>query len=115
VKTIKTLLVLIFLVLLINCGTAEKKVNLAQEQIKLPTIQCEICKSTIEKAISELDGVKSITVNPEEKIGFIEYDKNIMKISDIEKAISDLGYQANDLAANPEAYTKLPGCCKIPE
>ena len=31
----------------------------------------------------------------------------------IEKKISELGYQANELTADPESYESLPACCKI--
>ncbi len=114
-KAIKILTLLTFLILLINCGTKEKKVTLIHEHVALPTIQCGMCKSAIESNLSKLNGVKSIHVDIEGKVGHVEYDKLILKTSDIEKAISDLGYQANDLAGDPEAYAKLPGCCKIPE
>ena len=31
----------------------------------------------------------------------------------IEKIVSELGYQANNLKANPDSYADLPACCKI--
>ena len=34
-------------------------------------------------------------------------------LDQIEKAISNLGYQANETLANSEAYESLPVCCKI--
>jgi hypothetical protein len=33
----------------------------------------------------------------------------------LETAISKVGYQANDIAADPEAYGKLALCCKLPK
>ena len=30
-----------------------------------------------------------------------------------EKVVSELGYQANNLKANPNSYADLPACCKI--
>ena len=44
------------------------------------------------------------------------FDKLYLQKTDllkIEKAISNLGYQANETLANSEAYESLPACCKI--
>ena len=30
-----------------------------------------------------------------------------------EKVVSELGYQANKLKADPDSYADLPACCKI--
>jgi periplasmic mercuric ion binding protein len=36
-------------------------------------------------------------------------------IENIKTAIANIGYDAGDVAADPEAYKKLPTCCKKPE
>ena len=36
-----------------------------------------------------------------------------LDVKSIEKVVSDLGYQANDLKANQISYANLPACCKI--
>ena len=37
----------------------------------------------------------------------------MIDIATIEKAVSALGYQANETLADPVAYEALPGCCKV--
>ena len=36
-------------------------------------------------------------------------------IENIKTAIANVGYDAGDVTADPEAYKKLPTCCKKPE
>ena len=43
----------------------------------------------------------------------ISFDAQKTDLLKIEKAISNLGYQANKTLANSEAYESLPACCKI--
>ena len=40
-------------------------------------------------------------------------DKDVVDLSKIENAISNIGYQANNISANSEKYELLPACCKI--
>ena len=114
-KAFRTLAILTFLILLISCGGKEVKVELVHNHVNLPTIQCGMCKSSIEAKVGKLKGVKSVVVDLENKEGHIEFDKATIKLTEVEKAIAAMGYQANNLAGNQEAYKKLPACCKIPE
>ena len=43
----------------------------------------------------------------------VVYYKDKTDVTKIEKAISDIGYQANDVLANSVTYEGLPACCKI--
>ena len=47
------------------------------------------------------------------KTASVAYYTERTDISTIEKTISSLGYQANEITADPNAYESLPGCCKI--
>jgi len=80
--------------------------------IELPTVKCEMCKTTIEAGLLNLEGIKSVEVNIEKKVAHIEYDAAKLNTEKIEQAISKLGYQANKLKADKEAYAKLANCCK---
>jgi hypothetical protein len=43
----------------------------------------------------------------------VSYNKEKIDLLKIEKAISDLGYQANKMLANRDVYETLPACCKV--
>ena len=81
--------------------------------INTPTIQCGMCQKTIEMGLKKIQGVNSSNVDLETKKTKVIYTINKSNIKTIEKAIADLGYQANDQLADPIAYEKLPACCQI--
>ncbi|OEG00150.1 hypothetical protein BHF71_05980 [Vulcanibacillus modesticaldus] len=53
---------------------------------------CGHCKSSIEKALSELDGVKSAVVDIEAKKVDVSYDSGKVTVDAIKAAIEDAGY-----------------------
>jgi copper chaperone CopZ len=106
-KLIQILIPIIF-TLVIGCGG--EHVNAV---VNTPTIQCGMCQKTIEMGLKKVSGVIHSAVDLETKITKIVFDKEKTDLSKIEKAISGLGYQANETLADPIVYEGLPGCCKI--
>ena len=83
--------------------------------INLPTMQCQMCKENIETAVNKLDGIESVDVDKKEKVAHINFMKDRTDAAKIESAITEAGYDANDKKADPEAYSKLDDCCKLPK
>ena len=81
--------------------------------VNTPTIQCGMCQKTIEVGLKKISGVNNSTVDLATKKTKVIYDSEKTDIKSIEKAISDLGYQANEQLADPTSYELLPACCKI--
>lgn len=109
----------LFLALLAVGGTA--LVSSAQvkavltAKIKTPTIGCEDCKNRIETYLKRYDGVSSILVNWRQKNVTVKYITDRINIEEIKTAISNCGYDADDIPAFEEAYNRLPKTCKKPE
>lgn len=83
--------------------------------INVPTIQCNSCVKTVEKALQGLDGVKSAKVNLGTKVAAVSFDEGKLKLADLEKAIAAAGYDANDTKRDAAGYDALDECCKAPE
>jgi len=83
--------------------------------IKLPTVQCEECKSRIEKYLSAEEGVQKVTVDYKRKTAKVVWLWDRTNVENVKTAIANAGYDADDVTANTEAYQKLPICCKKPE
>ncbi|MBI89137.1 MAG: hypothetical protein CMG60_03535 [Candidatus Marinimicrobia bacterium] len=81
--------------------------------INTPTIQCGMCQKNIEVGLGKIKGITKSTVDLGTKTTLVTYEVEKSDLSIIEKTISNLGYQANELAADPKAYETLPACCKI--
>tara|TARA_X000001036_G_C20494222_1_gene731081 strand:- start:159 stop:503 length:345 start_codon:yes stop_codon:yes gene_type:complete len=103
-KIIKIIVSLFF----ISCNSDMELVN-----INTPTIQCGMCQKTIEKGLSKIEGLSNPKVDLKTKITSVSFNPEKIKLASIEKKISDLGYEANEVKANQTAYVNLPACCKI--
>jgi periplasmic mercuric ion binding protein len=83
--------------------------------IKLPTVQCQECKERIENFVSHEDGIQKFVVDYKRKTAKVTYITDRINIETIRTDIANSGYDADDVTANPEAYQKLPTCCKKTE
>jgi len=82
-------------------------------EIKIKTSsQCGMCKETIEKAMAFEKGVKSSDLNVETKVLSVKYDALKTTPEKIKLAVSKVGYDADDVKADPKAYSKLSPCCQ---
>lgn len=80
--------------------------------IKTPTALCESCKSRIETYLKRYDGVLEITVNYRKGETKVKYLTDRTDIEQIKTAISNAGYDADDVPATEDAYKRLPKTCK---
>jgi periplasmic mercuric ion binding protein len=83
--------------------------------ISVPTVQCEECKDRIEKYLTREDGITQVKVDYKKKTCKVTYYWDRTTVENIKTAIANTGYDAGDVAADAEAYRKLPTCCKKPE
>ncbi len=74
--------------------------------------QCGMCKSAIEKAVNNVDGVKSANLDLETKIVTVKYDVAKTNTDALKTAIVNIGYDADEVAAETKAYENLHSCCK---
>ena len=106
-KRISTLLALLFVMTLSLRAEEPTTVTVA-----LPTLQCGMCKKTIETKVTGLEGLQSITVDVETKIATVVFNPHVTNLEAIETAISKAGYDANETKADVRAQKKLHGCCQ---
>ena len=57
-------------------------------------------------------GVKSVSLYDETKVLTIEYRNGKTYKEKLKKAITKIGYDADDLPADQKAHDRLPACCK---
>lgn len=112
-EKLKSTMALLVLGAVIGCGPRQEREveRVETATIQLPTIICNMCAETVEKAITGVKGVQSVTVSLDEKVATVSYTPTT-ELSSIEEAITAAGYDANDRKADPQAYENLPECCK---
>ena len=102
------LAIIVFSILMVACNGEHATIS-----VNTPTIQCGMCQKTIEMGLKKIVGINSSIVDLATKKTKVIYDLEKTNIESIEKAISNLGYQANEQLADPISYEALPACCKV--
>ena len=113
----KNVLLLLLMFLLLSCtGKKQNENPLSKREtvtVSLPSIVCDKCVKTIQKAIFRVEGVKDVNIDLSKKTAEVEFVPFQTNLQAIEEAITEAGYDANNRKRNPEAYEKLDQCCKI--
>ena len=112
---------LLALALLLSLST----IGMAQDNTETITIktsivcdhcmECDDCGFNIDTHIRSLKGIKKVAINPDDSTVDVTFRNDKTTPDEIRGAISNAGFDADDVKANPEAYAKLDGCCKKPE
>ena len=108
----RTFFLFAFMLGLFGMANAQKAQTVT---IKTPTVQCESCKQRIESSLLREEGVAKVAVNYKAHTTKVTFWSDRTNIENVKTAIANVGYDADDVTANPEAYKKLPLCCKKPE
>jgi len=73
---------------------------------------CGMCKKTIEKAASKIDGVVNATWDVDKKKIDVVFDSTQTNEMEIHNTIAASGYDTEKVPGSEEAYKGLPGCCQ---
>ena len=99
--------------LLLMAGFVMAKAPAKTATIKIKTsAQCGHCEETISKALTFTKGVVAFEMNDETKVVTVTYKTKKTSPKKIREAITMVGYDADEVPANAEAYEKLSACCK---
>lgn len=74
---------------------------------------CEMCKETIEYELTFTKGIKFVELDDDSKVITVEYNPKKITVEEIRKSISGVGYDADSVKRDPEAYGNLPFCCRV--
>ena len=74
-----------------------------------------MCKETIEKDMAFEKGVKDSDLDLETLVLTVTYNPKKTDPETIRKRITKVGYDADSLKRDKEAFLKLPDCCQRPD
>ena len=74
--------------------------------------QCNTCKKTLENDMKFEKGVESVNYDIETQILTVVYKPEKTTPEKVKTAVTKIGYDADEMPADPKAYSKLPDCCK---
>ncbi len=117
-KTIfKTLTLICFVFITANCASQKQK---TVQKAVIKTIitcdhckQCETCGHLLEKTLLKNNGIQMITLDEKAMTIEVIYNTKKTTLPAIKTAISELGYDADEVKATAAGYEKLDGCCKV--
>lgn len=73
---------------------------------------CESCGAKFDKVLVFEKGIKMVTLDETAMTVTVMYNSKKTSPEKIRTAISKLGFDADDVKADPTAYDNLDGCCK---
>lgn len=84
------------------------------EKVVLQTsAECGSCKERIETKLNYTKGIRFAELDVPSKKLTVEFKSSKISLKEIKDIVVALGYDVDDLKANPEAYEALPSCCKV--
>jgi periplasmic mercuric ion binding protein len=111
-KSMKSIILVTIFTIAAFTGIAQDKPK-KNEEVKIQTSAvCGQCKERIEHDLAFEKGVTSVSLDNETKIVTVGYSPKKTDPDKIRVAISKIGYDADNVPADPVAYDKLPKCCK---
>ena len=90
---------------------SKKSKELVTVEIQTSAV-CGMCKERLEHDLAFEKGVKSVELNDETKVLVIKYKAGKNTKENLKKAITKVGYDADEMQAEEKAYNALPDCCK---
>lgn len=75
---------------------------------------CESCGGRILKELYNENGIKNTSVDSKSNTISVTYDERKITLEQVRVKISKLGFDADDIKADPSAVAKLDDCCKKP-
>lgn len=107
----KYLIVMLGILLMNNTFAQDKKAK--YETVVIQTsAECGACKERMEEMFNYTSGVKFAELNLEDKKITVKYQPSKISLTEVKQKIVDLGYDADEMKANPAAQKKLPACCQ---
>ena len=109
--------IILFLLLTVATITAQAQSKVLTVNIK-SSIYCDHCKECpscgkrLENAVYDLKGIKRVDIDEQAKTLVVVYNSEKTNPEEIKKAITQVGFDADDMKADPEAYAQLDDCCK---
>jgi mercuric ion binding protein len=94
-----------------SCFAQQKAIQKAV--IQTPGVLCEDCKTKIENRIAHEDGISSVKADYRRHTVTVVWLTDRTNIENIKTELANLGFDADDITAEPDAQKKLPPCCRV--
>ena len=67
---------------------------MSEKTVSVPNIACGHCVNTIERELSELDGVQGVSANQESRTVAVQWDAGVTDWPEVEALLDEIGFPA---------------------
>lgn len=83
------------------------------QEVKIKTsAECGSCKDRIEEKLNYTKGIQFAELDVLSKELTVKFNSKKISLVQIKKELSELGYDADEVKANPKSVKELPACCQ---
>lgn len=108
----KNYVMLMLTMFVLNGLWAQEKKAKYETVVIQTSAECGQCKERIEDGLNYLKGVTFAELDLETKKVTVKYSTKKVSFQQIKEKINSIGYDADDMKANPDVVKKLPACCQ---
>lgn len=95
--------------LALAAGCRQKDFRTAE--VRVPNVINAACEKRVRDALASLKGIEMNLVGVTNGVLYVRYDSMQLGLKNIEHAVKDAGFDANEFPADPAARAKLPKEC----
>lgn len=108
----KTLILGIIALAAFATPALSQKKAIQKAVIQTPGVQDEACKTRIDNFLMHEYGVSSVKADYKRHTVTVTWYTDRTNIENIKTALANMGYDADDVTADPDAYKRLPAPCQ---
>jgi copper chaperone CopZ len=111
VNSLRWFSLLLVPMLLVSC----RRHDYRTVKIDVPDMKNKACEEVVRRAIAGVPALQAekTEIDPVGRTVTVSYDSIVLSLKNVEFAIADAGFAADDVPANAEAAKALPAECKI--
>ena len=108
----KNIILITLLGMFMACSAQKSTTSTIATATIQTSAECGMCKTTIEGAFTDVDGMILYKLDVPSKKLRVKYDSAKISLDQIRQIVASVGYDADDVASNSDAYDALPACCQ---
>lgn len=108
----KTLILAIIAVAAFSNPSFAQQKAIQKAVIQTPGVQDEACKTRIDNFLKHEYGVSAVKADYKRHTVTVSWYTDRTNIENIKTALANMGYDADDVTADPDAYKRLPVTCQ---
>ena len=97
---------------MMNTTFAQEKKGKTETVVIQTSAECGDCKDRIENGLNYTKGIVFAELDLETKKVTVKFNTKKITLQQVKEKINSIGYDADEMKADPAAVQKLPACCQ---